>query len=140
MILFLLIKSTISSDTTKLSMPSGQPRKEETFRLAKSLQQQSSFLKEIRRGDSERNTQASYAVSELIAEKMMPFAEGKFVKECLMAVVNIVCPEKKSLFSNLSLSRRTVTRRIEDLAADVRGSLKDTCVGFDHFSVALEQI
>ena len=52
----------------------------------------------------------------------------------------VVCPEKKSLFSNVSLSRRTVTRRIEDLAADVRGSLKDTCVGFDYFSVALEQI
>ena len=70
---------------------------------------------------------------------MMPFAEGVFVKECLMAVVDLVCPEKKLLFSNVSLSRRTVTRPIENLAADVRGSLKDTCVGFDYFSVALDE-
>ena len=76
-------------------------------------------------------------MSKLIAGKMMPLAENEFVKECLMAVVDIVCPEKKLLFSNISLSRRIVTRRIKDLAADVRGSLKDTCVGLDYFSVAL---
>ena len=71
---------------------SGQARKDEAFRLAKSLQQQSSFFTKKR---EERNTHASYAVSKLIAEKMVPFAEGEFVKECLMVVVDIVCPEKK---------------------------------------------
>ena len=76
---------------------------------------------------------------KLIAEKMMPFAEGEFVKEWLMAVEDIVCPEKKSLFSNVILSPKTITRRIEDLAADVRGSLKDICVGFDYFFVALDE-
>ena len=91
---------------------SGQARKDKAFLLEKSLQQQSSLFTK-KRGESERNTLASYAVSKVIAEKMMPFAEGEFVKECLMAVVDIVCPEKKSLFSNVSLSRRTVTRRIE---------------------------
>ena len=50
---------------------SGQARKDEAFRLAQSLQQQSSFF--TKRGESERNTQASYAVSKLIAEKMMPY-------------------------------------------------------------------
>ena len=117
---------------------SRQARKDEAFRLAKSLKQQSSFFTKKRR-ESERNTQASYVVSKLIAEKMMPFAEGELVKECLMAVVDIVCPEKKSLFFNVSLSRRTVTRRIEGLAADVRESLKDTCVGLDYFSVAFDE-
>ena len=58
---------------------SGLARKDEAFRLAKSLQQQSSFFTK-KRGESERNAQANYAVSELIAEKMMPFAEGEFVK------------------------------------------------------------
>ena len=82
---------------------SGLARKDEAFRLAKSLQQQSSFFTK-KRGESKRNTQASYAVSKLIAEKMMPFAEGEFVKECLKALVDIVCPEKKLLFSNVSLS------------------------------------
>ena len=104
----------------------------------KALPQQFSLFTR-KRGENERNTQASYAPSKLIAEKMMPFAEGEFLKEYLMAVVDIVCPEEKSLVSNVSLSRRTVTRRIEDLAADVRGSLKDTCVGFDYFSEALDE-
>ena len=42
------------------------------------------------------------------------------MKDCLMAVVDIVCPEKKHLFSDISLSARTVTQRIEALPSDVK--------------------
>ena len=72
----------------------GHARKDEAFRLAKSLEQQTSFFTK-KRGESERNIRASNAGSKLIAEKMMPLAEGEFVKVCLMAVVDIVCPGKK---------------------------------------------
>ena len=37
---------------------------------------------------------SSYVASPLIAKRMKPFIDGKFVKECLMAVAIIVCPEK----------------------------------------------
>ena len=62
---------------------------------------------------AENNTRPSFAVSALIGKAMKPFSDGECVKECIMAAVNIVCPEKKHLFPDISLSARTVTRRIE---------------------------
>ncbi|XP_076339545.1 general transcription factor II-I repeat domain-containing protein 2A-like [Tachypleus tridentatus] len=63
---------------------------------------------------------------------------GIFVKECLMAVVEILCPEKEALFSNVSISGRTVTRRIEEMSADVKNGLRDHCKNFQFFSIALD--
>ena len=70
---------------------------------------------------------------------MKPFTIGEFVKECLLTAVNFVCPEKKSLFAYISLSARTVTRRIEDLSADVKLSLKELTRQFEFFAIALDE-
>ena len=56
-----------------------------------------------------------------------------------MAVVNIASPAKKPLFTAISLSKRTITRRIEDMLSHVRGSLKDICTGFEYFSAAFDK-
>jgi hypothetical protein len=46
---------------------------------------------------------ASYVLSHKIAKHSKPFAEGKFIKECLMVCAAIFCPDKKELFENVSL-------------------------------------
>ena len=56
---------------------------------------------------------------------MKPFTDGEFVKECLLTVVNILCPDKRDLFGKISLSARTVTRRIEDLSSDIWTTLQE---------------
>jgi len=56
-----------------------------------------------------------------------------------MAVVSIVCPEKKLLFSDISLSRRTITRRIEEMSDDVQNRLQATCRKLEYFSIALDE-
>ena len=54
-----------------------------------------------------------------------------FIKECHVAVVDSVCPEQRSVFETVSLSSRTVRRRIEEMSQlvcvpdDVE---PDTCV------------
>ena len=78
-------------------------------------------------------------MSALIGKRMKPFSDGEFVKDCLLAVVDIVCPEKKQLFSDISLSARTVTRRIEALSSDVKNSLKNFCGKFEYYSIALDE-
>ena len=49
-----------------------------------------------------------------------------------MGVVREVYPEKKGAFENISISARTVIRRIEKLSEDVKEALKDSvlcCAG-----------
>jgi hypothetical protein len=55
---------------------------------------------------------------------LMSFGEGEFIKECLVDVASIICPEKKKDFENICLSRRTVARRIEMMADDTKKRLK----------------
>ena len=71
---------------------------------------QASFFMKKRR-ENEGNTHASHEVLKCIAEKMKPFTDDELVKECLLAVVDIVCPENKSLFASISLSGRCQHKR-----------------------------
>ena len=116
----------------------GTQRKEKLKKLISNLEKQQSIFKK-QNVETENNTKASYVASSLIAKKMKPFTDGEFVKECLMNVVEIVCPEKRTLFENISLSARTVTRRIEDMATDVKDSLQNSVTTFEYFSVALDE-
>ncbi|KAI0207742.1 General transcription factor II-I repeat domain-containing protein 2, partial [Lamellibrachia satsuma] len=66
------------------------------------MKQQLVFTK--RNTKAQNNVRASFEVSSLIASRLKPFTDGEFVKDCLLAVVDVVCPEKKSLFEATSLS------------------------------------
>ena len=116
----------------------GTQRKEKLKKLISNLEKQQSIFKK-QNVETEKNTKASYVVSSLIAKKMKPFTDGEFVKECLMNVVEVVCPENRTLFENISLSACTVTRRIEDMATDVKDSLQNSVTTFEYFSVALDE-
>ena len=72
----------------------GQTRKDKINRLKLCLEKQCSIFQK-QNIESEKNTQASYEVAKLIAKNMKPFTDGDFVKDCLMAVVEVICPEKK---------------------------------------------
>lgn len=52
-----------------------------------------------------------------IAKEKREFAVAELLKKCVLNVVEIVCPENK-MFTNISLSRRITTRRIEDMEQD----------------------
>jgi hypothetical protein len=79
---------------------------------------------------------ASYSVSFLIAKKIKKFSDGEFVKECLEAVAKDILPDKNKLFSNISLSRQTVCRRINDISNEIIVKLRDRIQDFKYFSIA----
>jgi hypothetical protein len=54
--------------------------------------------------DSEIAVKASYADSAVIAKRLKPYADGKFVKECLEVVGDIICPEKNFNFKYQSVA------------------------------------
>ena len=82
---------------------------------------------------------ASYVLSHKIAKHIKPFAEVKFIKECLIDSAAILCPDKEELFENVSLSRRTVTQRVEDITENMEQQLKDKVKDFTYFSLAMDE-
>lgn len=105
--------------------------------LAKPQKQQGFFTKLHTARDAA--TKTSFVISHKIAKNSKPFSEGEFVKECLVDSAALICPEKKEAFEQVPLSRRTVTRRIEDIAANLELQLQREVVRFDFFSLALDE-
>ena len=105
-------------------------RKDAIDRLSGNLQKTTSFFRK-QTAEADKIVRASYDVSRIRARWMKPFSDGDFIKECHVAVVDSVCPEQRSVFETVSLSSRTVRRRIEEMSqlACVRDDVEpDTCV------------
>lgn len=85
------------------------------------------------RESNENATKASYEVATLIAKHYKPFTEGEFIKDCVMKMVEKICPEKKQEIANVCLARNTVVRRIEDVSPDIKRQLEAKGVEFDFF-------
>ena len=62
-----------------------------------------------------------------------------FIKECLLKVSEILCPNQKKLFQGISLSPNTVASRVTDLAANVEKQLLATAKDFEAFSITLDE-
>lgn len=105
--------------------------------LAKLREQQGYFTKLHAARDAA--TKTSFMISHKIAKNCKPFSEGEFVKECLVDSAALICPEKKEAFEKVPLSRRTVTRRVEDIAENLQLQLKSGVTSFDFFSLALDE-
>ncbi|GCC25077.1 hypothetical protein chiPu_0003482 [Chiloscyllium punctatum] len=53
--------------------------------------------------------------------------------------VELICPEIKEAFENVSLSRCTATKRIGDIVRNLELQLQHRAVNFDFFSLALDE-
>lgn len=90
----------------------GDEQKKQALQLQRGLTYQQNIFHKAKK---EAAVKASYTVSELIAKAGKPFTEGEFLKDCIVQVADILCPEKMSLFNNISLSANTVAERIEEI-------------------------
>ncbi|KAF0042460.1 hypothetical protein F2P81_005992 [Scophthalmus maximus] len=84
-------------------------------------------------------TRTSFVIAHKIAQNSKPFSEGEFVKECMVESAALLCPEKKEAFENIPLSRRTVTRRMEDITENLEFQLQSEVGSFDFFSLVLDE-
>ncbi|VEN48298.1 unnamed protein product [Callosobruchus maculatus] len=82
---------------------------------------------------------ASYAVAAILAKKMKPYSDGEIVEECLETVAEILYPEKKKDFSNISLSRQTIARRVDDIGKHIEDNLKNRASEFIFYALALDE-
>lgn len=86
-----------------------------------------------------RKTPQQQAMKSLNSLPSKPFADGEFIKQCLIKVAEVMCPEKLQDFNNVSLSRNTTVRRIEDLATNLKDQLRDKACAFEFYSIACDE-
>lgn len=115
----------------------GDDRRQRAEQLQKGLLSQQELFHKASK-DADAAVEASYVVSELIAKAGKPFTEGQFVKDCMLRVADILCPEKRSLF-NVSLSANTVAERINGLSGNIYEQLQDRARSFIAYSIALDE-
>ena len=117
----------------------GENRKLKIKNLKSGLEQQTNFFKK-KQEKSKSVTKAALVVSSLIAKRMKPFTDAKFIKECTLPIVNEVCPEKKVLLDSIPLSARTVTRKVEVISEHLKLQLKNKGNDFNYFPSHLMKV
>lgn len=90
--------------------------------------------------DLESMVKTSYEISLLLARKKKPFSDGEIVKEAL-SIFAQNCNDKnvKMKADNVSLSRNTITRRVEEMSGDISSQIMDTVSNCKYFSLALDE-
>ena len=113
-------------------------RKNKLLELKENLKkQQLLFVKQS--DENELMVKTNYIISGKIAKASKTFSEGEFLKDCMIAAADIICPKMKNTFANLSLSRRTVTERCEEIANNLSLQLYKKSEEFVVFSLALDE-
>uniref|UniRef100_A0A3P9MHA2 SPIN-DOC-like zinc-finger domain-containing protein n=1 Tax=Oryzias latipes TaxID=8090 RepID=A0A3P9MHA2_ORYLA len=116
----------------------GVQRREKLEQLESALTAQQSICA-IKSEPNDNTTQASYEVATLIAKHCKPFTDGEFIKDCLMKIVETICPEKKHEFANVCLDHNTVVQRIEDISIAIKRQLEVKGAKFEFFSLACDE-
>ena len=78
--------------------------------------------------ESQASSHANYVVAYEIAKQGKPFLEGELVKNCMLEVADIVCLDEQRAFQNVSLSRITITRRVEKIEINLTVVYKNMCL------------
>lgn len=100
-------------------------------------QEQTTFTKPL--SVQEAATKVSFVIAHKIVKNNKPFVEGEFIKECILDIADTICPESKKKFQNISLSRRTVVRRVDAISEDLSDQLLHKIKTFKWFSLALDE-
>ena len=125
--------------TTKhANYATSQEREQRALKLSSDLTaRQNIFVKQM--AIQETVTKVSYMLAHKIAKHSRSFSEGEFLKDCMVETASILCPDDKSQFEKISLSRRTLTRRVEVIDEDLSDKLLKRAVDFTYFSIALDE-
>ncbi len=78
-------------------------------------------------------------VAELIATKMKPFTDGKIIFDALTIFVEEFFPNRKEILNNVSLSPRTLCRKMENLSDDIKYNLQEKLKNCEFYSLALDE-
>ncbi|XP_071745257.1 general transcription factor II-I repeat domain-containing protein 2B-like [Lepeophtheirus salmonis] len=107
-------------------------------KLTKNLQGQQQVLTRSSEGDIV-NTIVSIEIAKILSKQQKPFSDGLTVKECLQKFAEVKCSQMLKSVSDVSLSRRTIVRRVEDMGSDIAYQLKVKLSDIEYYSLALDE-
>jgi hypothetical protein len=106
--------------------------------LKRNFALQQNFFKN-QKSVQQSSTLAGHIVAYKIAKSNKPFSEGEFIKDVLISVGQVLCPEKVKDFESIGLSRRTVTKRIEAISSNLSNQLSGYIKNFKYFSITMDE-
>ena len=99
--------------------------------------QQAFFTKA--KSQNEAAVKASFIVAEETAKSSRRVSVGELLKSCMMKVCDVLCPDKRPIFGNVSMSRNTVADGICDMATDLRAHLMERSRHFTAYFQAVDE-
>ncbi|XP_076684327.1 general transcription factor II-I repeat domain-containing protein 2-like isoform X2 [Andrena cerasifolii] len=88
--------------------------------------------------NKEEAVRCSYKIAFKIAKSSRPYTNGEFIRNWLRTTGEL-CPEELKHFDAISLSRATITRRIQEMSNDITRQLTDLGQKFTGFSLAVDE-
>ncbi|PNF27480.1 hypothetical protein B7P43_G08243 [Cryptotermes secundus] len=116
----------------------GDERKQKAEDLCKKLSGQQSIFKKVN-SSQKAATHAGYVVAYNIAKSNKALSDGEFVKYCMLKVCDNLCPDKTKDFETVSLSRKTVTSRIEVIDKNILSQLESRIAQFKFCSITMDE-
>ena len=99
--------------------------------------EQNVFKKPVQQ--TENAVTAFFIVAEEIARSSRPFTDEEFVRSCINKVTKLLVPDQAHLFEKISLSRATISRRIQKIDQNISDKLSLKAKSFVCFSVAFDE-
>lgn len=109
--------------------------------LEEAVTNQSNFMAKFVQENKSVN-EASYKMAWNIARAKRPYVEGKFLKENLIDLINVLDPTNLKLLklvNDIPTSRQTISRRISDISTDLVSQLTNDINDCVAFSLALDE-
>ena len=93
----------------------------------------------FKKTDSENKvvSRVSFKIPELIARRIKP--DRNYIKDAIAIFCTNVCPEKETALKNVSLSKYTVTRRIEEISTHIQSEISKLCDKLEFCSLAIDE-
>lgn len=105
----------------------------------KKLAQQRSVFTDVTK-HQEASVLASYLVTYELVKAKKPLSDDEFIKNCAIKMAELFKESKVAKeFITVSLSKQTVTRRLEDISNQISSSVKGTVTSCSYFAIALDE-
>lgn len=89
-----------------------------------------------------RATRASLHISEIIGKSMLAYSTGETIKDCIVAAAEVMFPtnpDVSNAMKTISLSRNTITRRMQDISDDLNTRLHSAVASSQFYSLAIDE-